>query len=137
MFASASEKKKTIGRRDWTVARLRKRKFKVQVEKPAGSGNLELLELEGTPLVIEGYESITFIYHKFPDAKHNRVSELKTGARVIDYCKNKAEAVQQAKMILDSNVQGSVEKLKRRMRYLKDKHLGGEYLNEDKQGSLL
>lgn len=98
---------------------------------------MELLELEGTPLVIEGYENVTFIYHKFPDAKYNRVSELKTGGRIVDHCKNKTEAVRQAKLLLDSNCQGDCKKLLRRMRYLKDKHLGGVYLNEDKQGSLL
>lgn len=123
------------------MPRIKKFDFQVQVEEPEGSGNFKLLTLSGTPVVIQGYEKFNFVFHKFPGLKYNCITELKTGARICYWCKTKADAIKQAKWILDQEVGGNHEKFQRRMQYvrthkIKVKGWEGKWLNESRGGLL-
>lgn len=102
------------------MPRNRKFDFKVQIEEPEGSGNFSLLTLSGTLVVIPNYENFYFVFHKFPTLKYNVISELTTGARIVDHCKTKAVAINEAKIALDYFMGGDHAKFKRRIRYVRD-----------------
>lgn len=108
------------------MPKIRKRKFKAKCLEM--NGEFRIRELEGTEITIPGYEMFTFVYHKFPGIPYKRISEFKTGASVVTYVKTKAEAIQQAKKKLDNKL-GSPNAVQKRMEYIKDHCLDGEYQN--------
>jgi len=124
------------------MSRIRKFDFQVQVEEPEGSGNFSLLTLSGTLIPIPGWEGFWFVYHKFPDDKRSRISELLTGGMVIDNLRTKSDGIEKTLQVLKDNVDNDHEKLRRKMRYLRDSKIKvngweGRYLNEKPQGRLL
>lgn len=77
-------------------------KFKTRHELPDGTTAWE--QLEGTEVVVPGYEQYTFVFHRRPNIKGWYVSELTTGLSVypgIKYCKNKEQAISTARDYLD------------------------------------
>jgi hypothetical protein len=88
-----------------------------------------IIEIEGTPIVIPGFEQFHFIYHRWPDRKFNRISEFLTSVMIVEDQRTKADAIGKARKLLTML---GIEGLKENMKIARDEILGGSYLNEYK-----
>ena len=107
-------------------------KITVKTRHELPNGTIVWEQLEGTVVVVPGYEQYTFVFHRRHNIKGWFISELTTGLAVypgIKYCKNKEQAISTARDYLDQYSKALVSIDKAFIQYLTEVNKG-ELVNQ-------